>query len=90
MQEASIYRCYSTFPDELKEVKLYWFTKHLTLYSKRITDQQVLYYTYPKTLRVIYNQGNKFMENKVSECITGFRKTHDTQHSLIIMLEKWK
>ena len=30
------------------------------------------------------------MENTVSECIPGFRKTHGTQHSLILMLEKWR
>ena len=30
------------------------------------------------------------MENKVSKCDTGFRKSHGTQHSLIVMLEKWK
>ena len=30
------------------------------------------------------------MENKLSKYVTGFRKSHGTQHSLIIMLEKWK
>ena len=30
------------------------------------------------------------MENKFSKCVTGFRKSHGTQHSLIVMLEKWK
>ena len=30
------------------------------------------------------------MENKISKCVTGFRKSHGTQHSLIFMLEKWK
>ena len=38
---------------------------------------------------VIYNQINSFMENKISKCVTGFRKSHGTQHSLIVMLEKW-
>ena len=37
--------------------------------------------------RVIYKQINNFMENKISKCITGFRKSHGTQHSLTIMLE---
>ena len=40
--------------------------------------------------RVIYKQINNFMENKISKCVTGFRKSHGTQHSLIAMLEKWK
>ena len=30
------------------------------------------------------------MKNKISKCVTGFRKSHATQHSLIVMLEKWK
>ena len=39
---------------------------------------------------VIYKQINNFMENKISKCVTGFRKSHGTQHSLIAMPEKWK
>ena len=30
------------------------------------------------------------MENKFSKCVTGFRKSHGTQHSLIVTLEKSK
>ena len=30
------------------------------------------------------------MGDKLSKYITGFRKAHETQHSLITMLEKWK
>ena len=30
------------------------------------------------------------MEDTLSKYITGFRKSHGTQHSLITMLEKWK
>ena len=30
------------------------------------------------------------MENKLSKCLTGFRKSHGTQHLLVTMLEKWK
>ena len=40
--------------------------------------------------RVIYNQINSFMKNRISKCVTGFKKSHGTQHSLIAMLEKWK
>ena len=29
------------------------------------------------------------MEDKISKCVTGFRKSYGTQHSLIVMLEKW-
>ena len=30
------------------------------------------------------------MQDKLSKLITGFRKSHGTQHSLMTMLEKWK
>ena len=30
------------------------------------------------------------MQDKLSKHITGFRKSHGTQHSLMNMLEKWK
>ena len=40
--------------------------------------------------RVIYKQINYCMGDKLSKYITGFRKAHETQHSLITMLEKWK
>ena len=30
------------------------------------------------------------MEKKISKFLTGFRKLHGTQHSMITMLEKWR
>ena len=30
------------------------------------------------------------MEDKFEKSLTGFRKPHGTQHSLLTMLEKWK
>ena len=30
------------------------------------------------------------MQNTLSKYLTGFRKSHGTQHSLMTMLEKWK
>ena len=30
------------------------------------------------------------MQDKLSKQITGFRKSHGTQHSLMTMIEKWK
>ena len=40
--------------------------------------------------RFLYTQINNYMQNKLAKYVTGFRKSHGTQHSLIIMLEKWK
>ena len=39
---------------------------------------------------IIYKQINSYMEDKFAKCLTGFRKSHRTQHSLLTMLEKWK
>ena len=41
-------------------------------------------------MKVIYKQINNFMENKISRFVTGFKKSHGTQHSLILLLEKCK
>ena len=30
------------------------------------------------------------MEDKLTKCITDFRKSYNTQHSLLAILEKWK
>ena len=40
--------------------------------------------------RVIHEQINSYEEDKPSKYITGFRKAHGTQHSLITTLEIWK
>ena len=40
--------------------------------------------------RIIYQQINTYMKDKLSKCLTGFRKSHGTQHLLVTMLEKWK
>ena len=38
--------------------------------------------------RILFAQINNYMANKVEKYLTG--KSHGTQHSLMIMLEKWK
>ena len=40
--------------------------------------------------RILYNQLNDFMKDKLSNILTGFRKGHSAQHSLLIMIEKCK
>ena len=40
--------------------------------------------------RMLYAQINNYMENKLSKYITSFRKSRGRQHSLMIMLKKWK
>ena len=43
-----------------------------------------------KWLIVIYNQINEYIEPFLSNLLTGFRKNHNTQHSLLKMLESFK
>ena len=40
--------------------------------------------------RIIIVQLNDYMENKFSEDLPGFRTNHNTQNSLLRMLEYWK
>ena len=40
--------------------------------------------------RIIYKQINIYMQDKLPKYITGFRKWHGTQHSLMTMLQNWK
>ena len=40
--------------------------------------------------RVIYKQINSYIEDKLTKCLTGFKKSHGTQHYLLTMHEKWK
>ena len=81
----------STFPDELKQSAV------ILVYKKRDPLQKENYRPVCLLLhiskvfeRVIYYQINSFVENKISKCVTGFRKSNYTQHSLVVMLEKWK
>ena len=40
--------------------------------------------------RTIYSQIDSFMQDKLSNQLTGFRKNQSTQHCLMHMLEIWK
>ena len=40
--------------------------------------------------RLLYKQIEKFMNNKLSVKLSGFRKNYNTQYCLTYMLEKWK
>ena len=81
----------STFLDELKQSEVIPVYKKLDPLQKENHRPVSLLPHISKVFeRVIYKQINNFMENKISKCVTGFRKSHGTQHSLIAMLEKWK
>ena len=40
--------------------------------------------------RILYNQLNDFMKDKLANILTDFRKSHSVKHSLLIMIEKMK
>ena len=40
--------------------------------------------------RIIHKQITNYMTDKLAHSIPGFRKSHETQNSLVMMLEKWK
>ena len=81
----------STFPDKLKESEVISVYKKLYPLQKENYRQMSLLLHISKVFEgAIYNHINSYMETKISNCVTGFRKSHDTQHSLIAMLEKLK
>ena len=81
----------STFPEELKQSEVIPVYKKLDPIQKENYRPVTLLPHLSKVFeRVIYNQISSFMENKISKCATGSRKSHGTQHSLIVMLEKSK
>ena len=80
-----------TFPVELKQSEVIPVYKKLDpLQKENYRPVSLLQHISKVFERVIYNQINSFMENKISKCVTGFKKSHGTQHSLLVMLEKWK
>ena len=50
----------------------------------------LLSYTSKVVERILYNQLNDFMKDKLSNTLNGLRKAHSAQHSLLIMIKKWK
>ena len=78
----------STFPDELKQSEVIPVYKKLDpLQKENYRPVSLLPHISKVFERVIYNQINSFMETKIAKYV---RKSHGTQHSLILMLEKWK
>ena len=79
------------FPDELKQSEVIPVYKKLDpLQKQNHRPVSLLPHTSKVFEREIYNQINSFMESKISKCVTGFRKSHGTQHSLIVKLKKWE
>ena len=81
----------STFPDELKQSEVMPVYKKLDpLQKENYRPVSLLPHISKVFERMIYKQINSFMGNKISKCVTVFRKSHGTQYSLIVILEDEK
>ena len=79
------------FPDELKAAEVSpTFKKNDDLEKENYRPVSVLPHMSKVFERIMYTQIESFMEYKLSELLTGFRKNRSTQYCIINMLEKWK
>ena len=79
------------FPDKLKQSEVIPIYKKLESLEKEDYRPVRLLPHFSKVFeRIIYKQINTYMEDKISNFVTGFQKSNGTQNSLVIMLERWK
>ena len=79
------------FPDELKQSEVIPLCKKLDpLKKENYRPVSFLPHVSKVFERIIYKQIMSYVTNLLSDYITGFRKSHATQHCLVKMLENWK
>ena len=79
------------FPDELKLAEVIPLFKKADPFDKsNYRPVSLLSHMSQVFERIIYNQINEYIELFLSNLLTGFRKNHNTQHSLFKMLESFK
>ena len=79
----------STFPEEPKHSEVIPVHKKLDpLKKENYRPVSLLPHVSKVFERIIYQQINTYMKDKLSKCLTGFRKSHGTQQLLVTMLEK--
>ena len=78
------------FPDDLKfvEVRPVYKTND-DLDKRNYRPTSVLSHLSKIFEKIVYNQVDNFMKEKLSNQLTGFRKNHSTQHCLMYILEIW-
>ena len=80
-----------TFPSKLKLAEVTPVFKKLDCMNKENYRAVSLLSHMSKVFEtILYNQLNDFIKYKLSNILTGFREGHCAQHSLLIMIEKWK
>ena len=71
----------SVFPQKLKQAEVILLHKKLDPLNKENYRPVGLLPHLSKVFeRIIYKQINSYMEDKLAKCLTGFRKSHGTQH----------
>ena len=79
------------FPDELKLAEVIPLFKKADPFDKsNYCPVSLLSHMSKVFERIIYNQINEYIEPFLSNLLTGFRKNHNTRHSLLKMLESFK
>ena len=82
---------HSNFPQELKLSEVIPMYKKLDpLQKEYYRPVSLLPHVSKSFKRIIHKQITNYMTDKLAHSIAGFRKSHGTQHSLAVMLEKWK
>ena len=79
------------FPDKLKLAEVILLFKKADPFDKpNYRPVSLLSHVSKVFERIIYNQINEYIEPFSSKLLTEFRKNHNTQHSLLKMLESFK
>ena len=82
---------YSSFPQELKLLEVILVYKKLDpLQKENHRPVSLLRHVSKVFERIIHKQIRNYVTGKLAHSIIGFRKSHGTQNSLAVMLEKWK
>ena len=76
------------FPEELKPSEVIPLYKKLDPLKENDWPVSLLPHVSKVIERIIYKQTNSYMEDKLSKCFRGFRKSHGTQLLLVTMLKK--
>ena len=78
------------FPDNLKLAKVSpIFKENDDLDKENYRSVSVSFNVSKVSERIIYSQTNVFLQDKLSNLLTGFRKKHSVQHSLMYRLKIW-
>ena len=82
---------HSSFPQELKLSEVIPVYKKLdSLQKESYRPVSLLPHVSKIFERIIHKQITNYMIGKLAHSKPGFRKSHETQNSLVAMLEKWK